>query len=88
MISSSDKDMLLDIEKILQNPSIYSESDLKDVQLMKDDIINDIQKELLESRRKKINKIMNIPELPHSIPAEIREKIEKAKKELRENKKK
>ncbi len=87
MIDKSEYNCILqDIEEILQNSSKYKEEDIKSIQLMKDDIINDIQKELMESRRKKINKVRNIPEPIVPMTEERqrkRDKINQLKKEGR-----
>ena len=78
---TTDQDLLSQIEIILQNKSTVSEEDYKEALQIKKDILDDIQKELIKSRRKKINKLMNIPEPPMS--KEKKEKLENIKHRLK-----
>jgi len=76
--------LLKDVEDLLDHPEHFSLGQYEEVIKLKKDILNDIQKDLLDSRRKKINKLMNIPEQPRIISAEKRAKIDKVKLILKE----
>jgi hypothetical protein len=62
----TEKDILKEIDELLKHKNQLSEAEYEETLKMREDSLNIIQKELLEERRKKINKIMNIPEPPKS----------------------
>ena len=75
----SDEDVLRHAEELLKYKDQLTEAEYLEVLQMKNDALDDIQEELLESRRKKIYKLLNIPE-PRLSVAELEKRLEKIEK--------
>jgi chemotaxis protein histidine kinase CheA len=72
----NNKSLIKELDTLLQHKDLMPEDTYQEALRMKKDILNDIQTELMRSRRKKINKLMNIPEVVRPVSEETRRKID------------
>jgi len=75
----TEQDILKEIDELLKHKYQLSEAEYEETLKMREDSLNIIQKEFLEERRKKISKLMNLPEPPKSEERLKKEEMFKAK---------
>jgi C4-type Zn-finger protein len=81
---SGHQGMLEKVDQMLQNRAVFNDTDIEELHKIKKEILDSIQKDLMDDRRKKLNKILNIPEPPMS--EEKRKKLDRVKEILNSRK--
>ena len=74
-----EEDVLREVEEVLKYKDQLTEAEYLEFLQMKNEALETIQEELLESRRKKIYKLLNIPD-PLPTVAELQERLRKIEK--------